>query len=151
MTEHHISASEQTVQVGVIRRSFAPILTIDNGDEVVLETWGLWGNAVTPETTFDDVIRLKKAHVGKGPHSLTGPIAVRGARVGTALQIDILDLELGPYGFNLITPPPNSRGLLTHQFPHGEIRKPLADRKPTENGLCLGAMAWKPRKRRGAA
>ena len=40
-----------------------------------------------------------------GPHILTGPIAVRGAEPGDALQIEILDVALADdWGFNLIKP-----------------------------------------------
>ncbi len=141
MTTHILPASEQTVRVGIIDRFFAPVLDIDDGDEVVIETWGMWGNAVTPDTTFEDVLALRSAHAGKGPHTLTGPIAVRGARAGMLLRIDILSLETGPHGFNLITPPPNSRGLLTHEFPEGEIRHFHLDTERMETelvpGLCL--------------
>lgn len=122
MTLHRLPASDATVRVGVIDRAFAPVLEIDDGDEVELETWGLWGNAVTPATTFDDVLQLRRAHAGKGPHSLTGPIAVRGATPQMLLRVDIVALEPGPHGFNLTTPAPHSRGLLAPQFAHGEIR-----------------------------
>lgn len=138
MTVHVLSASEQTVRVGLIDRSYAPVLEVEDGDEVVLETWGLWGNAVTPEATFDDIARLKAAHAGKGPHSLTGPIAIRGARAGMLLRVDILELECGAHGFNLITPPPHSRGLLAHEFPEGEIRHFRLDTRGMETELTPG-------------
>ena len=141
MTVHVLPASEQTVRVGVIDRSYAPILEIEDGDELVLETWGLWGNAVAPGMTFDDIVELKKVHAGKGPHSLTGPVAVRGARAGMLLRVDILDLEPGPYGFNLITPPPHSRGLLTEEFPYGEIRHFRLDTRHMETELVPGIPA----------
>jgi len=42
---------------------------------------------------------------GPGPHLLTGPIYVRGARPKQVLQVDILSVTLGaPYGFNLLRP-----------------------------------------------
>lgn len=128
MTRHVLAASSDTVRVGVIDRAFAPVLHIDSGDEVELQTWGLWANAVSPGSTYDDVVALKEKHAGRGPHSMTGPIAIRGARAGMLLQVELGPFQLGPHGFNLITPPPASRGLLAHEFPQGQIRHFIFDR-----------------------
>ncbi len=129
MQTHHIKASKETVRVGVISKHFPAILQIDSGDEIVFNTWGLWGNAVTPQTTLDEIVALRQAHAGKGPHSMTGPIAIKGALPGMMLQIDILTLKLGPYGFNLLTPAPRGRGLLSHQFSQPELRHFVFDEK----------------------
>ncbi|MCZ2293068.1 MAG: acetamidase/formamidase family protein [Burkholderiales bacterium] len=129
MKRHHLPASAETVRVGVIDRAFPAVLEVDDGDEVELETWGLWGNAVTPTTRFEDIQALRQAHAGRGPHSLTGPIAVRGATSAMLLRVDILELELGPYGFNLLSTGPNSRGLLAHEFAQGELRHYALDGK----------------------
>src|SRR5882757_2860265 len=49
------------------------------------------------EAIFDDVTNR-----GPGPHILTGPIAVTGARPGDTLEVRILSLEPRlPYGSNL--------------------------------------------------
>lgn len=138
MTIHVLPASDRTVRVGVIDRAYAPVLEIDDGDEVRLETWGLWGNAVTPRTTFDEILALRRAHAGKGPHSLTGPIAIRGARAGMLLAVEIVALEVGPHGFNLITAPPHSRGLLSTEFPQGEIRHFRLDREHMHTEFAAG-------------
>jgi acetamidase/formamidase len=46
-----------------------------------------------------------RAQRGAGPHILTGPIAVRGARPGDVLQVDIRDIRLRqPYGYNIVSP-----------------------------------------------
>ncbi|CAM5785885.1 acetamidase/formamidase family protein [Castellaniella caeni] len=138
MTQHILKASEQTVHVGVIDRAFAPVLDIDAGDEVVLDTWGMWGHAIKPGDSFEHIMQVRQAHAGRGPHSLTGPIAVRGARAGGLLRVDILDLQLGDYGFNLITPPPKSRGLLAGEFPQGEVRHFVFDLDRMETEFLPG-------------
>jgi acetamidase/formamidase len=48
---------------------------------------------------------LKEAEHGPGPHLLTGPIHVEGAKPGDVLAVDILDVTLRQnWGFNLIIP-----------------------------------------------
>lgn len=134
MTIHKIEATAETVNVGVIDRAFAPILEIESGDTLDLETWGLWANAVVPGTTVEQVAEIKSAYVGKGPHSMTGPIKIKDAQPGMTIKVEILELKLGPHGFNMITPLPRSRGLLSEDFPTAEIRHFIfdADRKFTD-------------------
>lgn len=138
MTTHYIPATKETVTVGVIDQGFAPILTVDPGDEVKMQTWGLWANAVKPGMSYDEVMAIKAQYQGKGPHSITGPIQVRGAKAGMTLKVDILDLQLGPHGFNMITHSPHSRGLLTHEFPEGEIRHFIFDLERMETDFVNG-------------
>jgi len=122
MAIHRLEAGPDTVRVGLIDRSFPPLLTVDPGDEVHLSTLGLWAGEVAFGAPFEDVMRVRERYAGRGPHSLTGPIAVRGAMAGQVLRVDILQLELGPFGMNLMAPGVNSRGLLAEDFPHGSVR-----------------------------
>ena len=46
-------------------------------------------------------------------HPLTGPVAVRGARAGDVLQVDVLDLVPGAFGVTTFIP---DRGLLAGEF-----------------------------------
>jgi acetamidase/formamidase len=82
---------------GYFSRDLAPRLTIDPGDTVVFRTldsgWGLepWpGGAYVP--------RRELERGDDDGHALTGPVAVRGARPGMALRIDIGELVPGPWG-----------------------------------------------------
>lgn len=138
MTLHTLPAGPDTVRVGVIDRAHAPVLTVDSGDRVELQTWGLWANGVIPGDSYERIVALKAQYAGKGPHSITGPIAVRGARAGMLLRVDLEALQLGPHGFNLITPPPASRGLLSHEFPEGQIRHFLFDHREMSTELLPG-------------
>lgn len=122
MTLHTLKATGDTVRVGIIDASYPPVLEVDSGDEVVFETWQLWGDAVTPETSFEDVFAMREQYRDKGPHSLTGPVAVRGARPGMALRVDILDYQLRDHGFNVMLPRGVGRGLLADEFEGGQIR-----------------------------
>lgn len=59
-----------------------------------------------------------------GPHVITGPIEVRGARVGDVLAITVLDLELRTaYG---IVSNRHGRGALPDEFPAGPTTDPVS-------------------------
>jgi amidase len=59
-----------------------PAITIDSGDEIMVETWD----------AFEGVrdVRTFEARTNKGP--ATGPIAVRGAEPGDALRVEFLSI-----------------------------------------------------------
>ncbi|MGY4708804.1 acetamidase/formamidase family protein [Mycolicibacterium sp. CBM1] len=104
MTVHHLPATAQTVHWGFFDPRVAPALTVESGDLVAIE-------AIThhagdaPDLLMDEAITRLFSDVddrGPGPHILTGPIAVTGARPGDVLQVDILEATPRlPYGSNL--------------------------------------------------
>ena len=116
MATHHLRADERTVRVGVIDAAHPPVLTVDSGDEVVMETWSHWAGQVAPGMGLDDVLELR-AGASLGPHSITGPIEVASAEPGDVLQVDVLELRPGEWGFNLALPAPLGRGVLAERFP----------------------------------
>jgi acetamidase/formamidase len=123
VARHLLPATAETVRVGLIDRDHPPVLTIEPGDTVVLETWNHWADAVTPTTTLDDVMRYRtEVYPGRGPHSITGPVEVRGARPGDTLRVDIEHLVPREHGYNLNLPGACGMGLLPDDFPDGHIR-----------------------------
>jgi len=123
MATHELPASNETVIVGVIDGAHSPVLTVESGDEVVFETWNHWGDSIRDGMTLEDVFRLvNEVYPGRGPHSITGPVAVRGALPGQVLRVDILELDVNQYGFNLFRPSEYGQGLLPDEFPNGQIR-----------------------------
>jgi acetamidase/formamidase len=101
---HHLPATPETIHWGFFDRSLSPVLTVASGDLIEIE-------AVThhagdaPDLLMDAGIATIFDAVddrGPGPHVLTGPIAVAGARPGDILEVEILSAEprLG-YGSNL--------------------------------------------------
>ncbi|MGA0571900.1 acetamidase/formamidase family protein [Variovorax sp. VNK109] len=129
MTIHHLKATDETVRVGVIDSAFPAVLGIESGDEIVFDTWQLWGDAVTPASDFDHIRQLRDSYKGKGPHSMTGPFHINGARPGMALRVDILELRLRDHGFNVLLPRGIGRGLLKDEIDGGEIRHFRLDRE----------------------
>lgn len=126
---HDLPAGPDTARVGVIDPATPPVLSVDSGDEVTLSTWGHWGNRVTPDTGMADFPAIKAAFPdAMGPHSLTGPIEVRGALPGDTLVVDVLALTPAAHGFNLVVAHPRGRGVLRDRFPEGTIRHFELDR-----------------------
>jgi acetamidase/formamidase len=101
---HALEATPQTVHWGYFDRALAPVLTVTSGDLVQIE-------AIThhagdaPDLMMDASIEHIFEQVkdrGPGPHLLTGPIALAGARPGDVLEVEILSVEPRlPHGSNL--------------------------------------------------
>lgn len=123
MTQHQLPATPDTVTVGTLDQSLPFVLTINPGDTVTMETANHWADAVTPETTLDDVVALRtERYPGVGPHSVTGPIEVAGARPGDVLRVEVERLVPREHGFNLFLPAAFETGLLFEDFPEGRVR-----------------------------
>jgi acetamidase/formamidase len=89
---------------GYFDRTLAPVLTVSSGDLVEIETLTHHAGDA-PDLLMDEGIERVFREVqerGPGPHLLTGPIALAGARPGEVLQVDILSAEPRlPHGSNL--------------------------------------------------
>jgi acetamidase/formamidase len=102
-----LKATAETVHFGFHDGSLKPVFEIDDGDEIAVTTLSADPDHDVPREWLPPNIQdiFARAPRGPGPHILTGPIAVRGARAGDTLQVDILDISLTqPYGFNVVTP-----------------------------------------------
>jgi acetamidase/formamidase len=102
-----------------------PLLEIDSGDTVVVETRDVSDNQITPASTAAD-LDLNWDRV----YPLAGPIAVRGARPGDTLAVEILDLHTRGWGWTAVLP---GLGLLADDFPDPYLR--VFD-------LTTGDVAW---------
>src|SRR3989441_13208967 len=71
---HSLPATLETVQWGWLDPKEPPKLTINSGDTVAIETMMHSHNAVQPGTPLDDIVKLRLANPGGGPHYVTGPI-----------------------------------------------------------------------------
>jgi acetamidase/formamidase len=106
---HHLNANAETCHWGFFDATRKPVLTIDSGDRITVDT--LTGSPdYIPKSGFNVPPELAEVHARAerfegGPHILTGPIAVRGARPGNVLEVRILEVTLRQdWGFNLIRP-----------------------------------------------
>jgi len=112
--EHTLMPSPQTVHIGYFLASVKPVLTIDSGDIVTLESAaaivpsvvdqaGVVPPSAVPQYQRDIYGEVKDR--GPGPHVLTGPIEIRGAMPGDVLEVRILDINLAlDWGYNRTRP-----------------------------------------------
>lgn len=99
MATHALEPVEGVLH-GSFSRDFAPVLTIDSGDHVVFRTldvgWNLVSLTADPTTHRKFEPRIAGRDAG---HALCGPVAIRGAEAGMTLQIDIIDILPGDWGW----------------------------------------------------
>jgi acetamidase/formamidase len=103
----HLKPSATTVHIGFYDGSLKPVLEIDSGEEIVLDSISAHADDDVPADWIPAITRevYERAPRGPGPHAMTGPVAVRGAKPGDVLQVDIRDIRLTqPYGYNDLIP-----------------------------------------------
>src|ERR1700694_2336889 len=121
--EYTLTPSPQTVHIGYFLSSLKPVLTIDSGDSVTIESAAAMDPAVidqsgsVPPSAVPQYVRDIYRDVkdrGPGPHILTGPIEIRGAMPGDVLELRLLEITLPlDWGFNRQRP---STGALPDEF-----------------------------------
>jgi acetamidase/formamidase len=89
---HQLKATQENVQWGWLDPKEPPKLTIDSGDIVSIETLMHARDQIQKGVPIEKIVELRKANPGGGPHSLTGPIFVKGAMPGDVLEIRILKI-----------------------------------------------------------
>ena len=77
-----------------------PVLEIEPGDEVIYDLREVSDGQINPGSTARDLPHLDMARV----YPLAGPIAVKGARPGDVLEIEMLELTAGSWGWSGINP-----------------------------------------------
>ncbi|HLI27911.1 MAG TPA: acetamidase/formamidase family protein [Chloroflexota bacterium] len=113
----------ETVVLGQFDVTKAPILTIDPGDIIVYRnTLTHFLGAIRPGVSIDEIAQLRRDNPGRGPHSIIGPIAVRGAEPGDVLEFRLLRIDPIEYGFNFNNPADLRTGALPDEFPEGQVR-----------------------------
>ncbi|PUB19152.1 acetamidase/formamidase family protein [Yoonia sediminilitoris] len=103
-----LQASPQTCHWGYFDAGMTPVIEVQSGDEITLETVS-GGPDMLPGDGFHVPPELLEIHARGVPampgHILTGPVAVAGAAPGDLLQVDILDVQLRQdWGYNMIRP-----------------------------------------------
>jgi formamidase len=78
----------------------APIVEVDEGEEVSLETRDALDGYLTPRSKEADLAAIDAGAV----HPLTGPVLVKGARPGDLVEIEFVDIVPQPWAFTAIMP-----------------------------------------------
>ena len=113
---HQLNPTPETVHWGHFDASIPPVLEIESGDTVIIDTVSGGRQEVTDDRWFraDHRIIVDQVVQSMGPHILTGPVAVKGAQPGDTLEICIESIELtADWGWNIIRP---LKGALPEQF-----------------------------------
>ncbi|MET9484120.1 acetamidase/formamidase family protein [Streptomyces sp. NPDC006638] len=97
VAEHRLDSVPGTV-TNVFSRDLPPVLTIDPGDTVVVHSLDASGHLERQRTPGEP---RPKMFGGRPGHCLAGPIAVRGARPGTALAVRVESLRPDPWGWTV--------------------------------------------------
>ena len=123
-TYHVLPATLETTQWGWLDPNEKPKLVVNSGDTVAVETMMHAHNAIQPGSTMDDIIKLRLANPGGGPHSVTGPIYVNGAEPGDTMEIRIKKIVPKAFGTNFHLPGSQfpTVGQLAPEFPQGFVR-----------------------------
>jgi acetamidase/formamidase len=110
-TTHRLEATPATVAYGYYWADAVPVLRINSGDIIDVDTLltntpaGL-AKAGVPEEKIQASLKaivseVTGEHKGPGGHILTGPVYVEGAEAGDVLEVKILSIELPlDYGYN---------------------------------------------------
>jgi acetamidase/formamidase len=111
MHTHRLDAGPDTVHWGFFDAALKPLLTVEPGDTVVMSTVSGPASAMPPPGSGLAVpAALSAIHQRvqpklNGPHILTGPVAVHGAKAGQVLEVRIKAIELFyDWGYNAIRP-----------------------------------------------
>ncbi|MQA98485.1 MAG: acetamidase [Streptosporangiales bacterium] len=139
----YLPSTEETVRWGTLpNRDADPVLTVPSGGVVTMDTVSHEGiledqgrdpvayfgdHGVAPEDVLADAKAIAASNIphdfdADGPHVVTGPVAVRGARPGDVLKIEVLDLRMRvPYG---VISNRHGKGALPGEYPESIVDDP---------------------------
>lgn len=136
-----LDAAPANVHWGYFDAALPPRLTIESGERIVISTVSGTPEQM-PGPPFEVPESLRAIHrecvrkLGSG-HICTGPVAVRGAKAGQVLQVDIEAIELAyDWGYNFIRP---LTGALPDDFDRERIINIPLDRERMTARLSWGA------------
>jgi acetamidase/formamidase len=138
-THHTLTSHVDHIQWGAFGADLPPVLTVEDGDSVTIETLSGSARQIPPDARdamLDDHRTLLATREPIMPgHIMTGPVAVRGAKPGDVLEVRVSDIELRQdWAWNMIEP---LRGTLPEDFPEGRLMK-----LPLDRARKVGKLPW---------
>ena len=131
--DHFVASTPENVSWGWFPLDKAPVLTIQSGETVRIDTLSHAGSTqaeepvaylsamgVPREEILDDVLdfwasREGRPREGRSGHVITGPVSIEGAEPGDMLEVQILDVETRvPWGINNTGP---ASGVFSTDYP----------------------------------
>ena len=137
---HRLIASPQTVQTGFFDAALPPVLTIESGDTVVMNSMMLMDGRLRCGMSLEELIAARRYYVERrlGPHTLTGPIFIQGAEPGDVLEVRIQKFLLADGGVNYHFPGEMGIGGLPEDFPDGQMKSFKLDLERMETIFSRG-------------
>ena len=140
MANHRLEAGADTVHWGYFDAALKPLITVESGDTVTISTVSGLPAQLPKSGSFTVPPALPAIHQNVqqklgGPHILTGPVAVRGAKAGQVLEVRIKSIDLHyDWGYNTIRP---LAGALPDDFKQMRVIH-----IPLDKGRMVGKMSW---------
>jgi acetamidase/formamidase len=120
---HAVPSSSTTVRLGQFDSTLPNLLEIDSGDVIsYANTWTHFMNRIQPGMAIGQIAQLRRDNPGRGPHSIIGPIGVRGADPGDVIAIHYQRLRPLTWALNFNNPGDLGTGALPEEFPDGQVR-----------------------------
>ncbi|KAF7196834.1 putative formamidase [Pseudocercospora fuligena] len=92
-----------------------PVLTVDPGDVVTFDCIDGGNGQIKPSSTADAILNFDVTLADP----VFGPVYVEGAEPGDALEVEVLDLQTGDWGWTAVIP---NFGLLAEDFPEANLK-----------------------------
>jgi len=120
---HVVPSTPETVHLGVFDTTLPLVEEIESGDVVSYpNTWTHFLDRMQPGVPVEQLAQWRRDNPGKGPHSIVGPVGVRGAEPGDAIEIRYLRVRPKPWAANFNNPGALGTGALPDLFPEGQVR-----------------------------
>jgi acetamidase/formamidase len=131
---YELQATPDTVVIGHYWSEDKPVLKVQSGDTVVIETSAAGGSrylemGLRKEEIPERFEAIAKANKDRGPggHVLTGPVYIEGAEPGDVLEVRIRKIDLNvPWSTNGFRP---TSGFLPEDFPYTRSKVIRLDRE----------------------
>jgi acetamidase/formamidase len=107
MSEHYLTTKSTHDRWN---RDLPPQLEVEPGDVVKFHCFDSSGGQLGKNSTVDDFLKIDRNKI----HTLTGPVAIKGAQPGDTLRVDVVNIQLRGWGWTSITP---GLGFLPDRFP----------------------------------
>ncbi len=140
MADHRLDAAPDTVHWGFFDASLKPHFTVESGDTLTISSVSGGRDQLPPAgSPFALPKALADIHATLqpkvGPHILTGPIAVRGAKPGDVLEVRIKNIDLNyGWGYNMFRP---LSGALPDDF-----KEKRCIHIPLDGKRMIGTLPW---------
>jgi acetamidase/formamidase len=120
---HVVESSPKTVRLGVFDSTLPNVVEIESGDTIVYpNTWSHFLDKMQPGVSIDELAKMRLANPGKGPHSIVGPVGVKGAEPGDLLEVRFLKVAPVGWAANFNNPGSLGTGALPDLFSDGQVR-----------------------------